>query len=259
MLQLSAGYQTNTSSGNLLKLDIFGKGYDREVIPLFYPVKDLIDLCGDCKGFSGGCPGYAPYFTAIKPSCPWFYVLVVRIDVAWGIQFGGKSQYFQFNYCDRLTAAYLMRITRAVSEATNAFRLVCGGCNSCKSRGCCSVLQGLPCAQPRKRTYSCEATGMDCSELHQMMFGTRLPYWYYETETLPRYMWRYAGFFLPGLEGFDQILMEAITGDRSFSTTLPTVPQKRLVRQVAPTRLLYGDAGMEFEAYEYEKEEEKEE
>lgn len=242
MLDITVGYQTGT--GNSLTLRIFGGPANRDDIPLFYPKEDLIHLCGDCKGHSGGCPPYAPYFEDIKPSCPWFYVLVIQMDMAWAIAYSGDTDYFRFSYADRLTVYYLQRMFKAITELTGCYCLTAGGCSACRL---CVVLEGKPCAYPRRRGYSVEATGVDCSELHRMIFGRRLPYWYYDG-AIPHYMYRYGGFFIETLGKMDEMVVQAITRDKHFTLERKPIPQYRLVKRVAPDHVI--DAGMEYDAYE---------
>lgn len=244
MLKLTVGYQTGT--GNSLTLDIFADCFHRDDVPLFYPKEDLIHLCGDCKGYSGGCPPYAPYFEDIKPSCPWFYVLVVRMDMAWAIAYSGDTDYFRFSYADRLTVYYLQRVSKAFSDLTKSYSLTAGGCSACHP---CVVLDGKPCAHPRRRGYSVEATGVDCSELHRIIFGRRLPYWYYDG-AIPRYMVRYGGFFVNTSTSMEAVMVQAVTQDKHFTLERKPVPQYRLVERVAPEHVV--DAGMKYDAYEKE-------
>lgn len=247
MSKFVVGYRTGTDHD--LSLDIFGELYMREDISLFYPKDDLYLLCGKCGGFSGGCPPYAPYFDQLKPTCPWFYVIVVRMDVAWGIKYSGHSEYLRFSYVDRLTEFYMKRIMNELSKRLKAFGLICGGCRGCNNhKEKCPVIRGGKCSNPRRRTYSVEAVGVDCSELHEMIFGRRLPYWYYDG-ALPRYMVRYGGLFLRDdvASNVDGVIADVIRNDKSYIPFVPAVPQYRLVKRVAPAHVL--DAGLEYDAY----------
>ncbi len=249
MLKTTLGYRT-ISSGNVLSLDLFGQMYHRDQIPLFYPREDLGVLCHHghhCNGLSGGCPPYAPYFDDIKPSCDWFYVVVVRMDVAWAIQYAGSGEYLRFKYVNMLTASYLHRIMSGLSQVRTMFHLGAGGCNGCGSSKNCTVLVNQPCAKPDKRVYSVEATGVDCSELYKMIYGHRLPYWYYDG-ALPRYMVRYGGIFLNDPGDIDLDLLMVAKADKSYIPVVPQHMAKRLVKRTAPAHVI--DAGMEYLAYE---------
>ena len=245
MLDLEVGYKTG--AGTSLSLRVYGQGYKREEIPLFYPKEELISLCGNCKGYSGGCPGYAPYFDDIKPSMPYFYVISVWMDMAWAIKYAGKLDYFRSSYTDRLTQYYILRVVRRIENVIDSFGLMVGGCSACKASNGCSVLLGQPCVNPSRRTYSVEAVGVDCSELHRLMFGVRLPYWYYG-QSLQRYMTRYAGLYVRSLDGLDEVLAVSAAEDQSFALPVEPVPAYRLVTLEAPSHT--SDAGMKYEAYE---------
>lgn len=252
MLMLTVGYKTAT--GNELTLDIHGMAFERDAIPIFYPKEDLPLLCNasgcNCKGFGGSCPPYAPYFPDIKPSSPYFYVVCIQLDLAWALKYAGNLEYFKFSYADQMTHNYIHRVVTSTAARLKGYGLTCGGCRICKTgkdKPGCVVLQGQPCIYPDRRTYSVEATGVDCSTLHEMMFGTRLPYWYYDG-VLPHYMFRYGGVFVKDVDKCDNVLRQAAYDDKSFTPTIQDIPQYRLVehrvRDDNPA-----DAGLEFEGY----------
>lgn len=235
MLTINAGYKT--SSGNELSMTIYGQLYDRTDIPLFQDDQRL-ELCGSCKGVDGGCPGGgAPYFEQLKHNDNQFYVIVVQFDMAWAIQYGGvgkgirQSNYFRSGYADRLTDLYIWRLVKYLEEAADAYGLGCGNCPVCTPKRC-TVMADAKCAYPDRRRYSMEAVGVDCSTLHEELFGERLPYWYYTPE-LPRHMHRYAGLFVS--DDIGELLSVAVRADKSYNGACDvTVPEYELVDLKVP-------------------------
>ena len=203
MIQLDLGYRTG--SGNLMSMTVIGQMIDRNDVTIVSR-EDAKTLCGDCKGFNGGCPSYAPSFDKIKPSMPMFYVVNVFMDMRWSLLYAGgklnqdvstsgariRLNMYRIVYIDRLTDNYTTRVVRQLAPKTDSYPLGLGNCNGCPV---CSVLETGKCSKPDKRMYSMEATGVECSALNEILYGSRLPWWY-RTETLPIYMARYAGVFV---------------------------------------------------------------
>lgn len=214
-VEIDVGYKTGT--GNIMGLTVYGHLMDRRNVPTL-EADQLADLCGNCKGRNGGCHPYAPMFQALKPKLPYFYVMIVRFDMIWAIKYAGKSKvskrcgFFRSSYADRLTDLYLWRIVSRVETKADVRGLGCGNCPRCSARNC-TVLKDECCVFPERRRFSVEATGVDCSRLHEHIFGDWLAYWYYTAES-PIYMYRYAGILSNG--HLDNELIEAIVEDDHY-------------------------------------------
>lgn len=247
MLEIEVGYETG--SGNILGLTIFGQLMSRKDVPLF-PSSILLELCGDCKGVNGGCPeGGAPYFTQLKLSKDLFYVIVVRMDMAWALDYAGvgksiaQSNYFRSGYADRLTDLYSWRLLRRLEDSVaTTYGIGCGNCPRCTPK-VCSVMRGERCLYPDERRFSVEAVGIDCHALHRELFGDSLPWWYYTPE-LPRYMHRYMGLFVPGDIGMS--LDIAVKNDNSYVEPPHTLDYD-LVDLVVPEGAY--DEGVSYQGY----------
>lgn len=235
-IEIEVGYMTGT--GNTMKIAMLGHLMDRRDVPLL-DINLLAELCGDCRGKNGGCYPYAPGFQAIKPALPYFYVLIVRFDMIWAIKYAGKadsgkrSGFFRSSYADRLTDLYLWRILRRVESAEGTYGVGCGNCPGCSTTANCDVLRDECCQFPDRRRFSMEATGVDCSALHQHIFDDWLAYWYYTAES-PQYMYRYAGVFSKG--HLDSELLDAIVVDDHYihANLVPEPPSCPVVTLEAP-------------------------
>jgi len=244
---IEVGYMTSTE--HLMSMTIYGESLDRDNVPTF-PNGWRLDLCGECNGANGGCPvGGAPHYHQLKSSIQGFYVLVVRFDMVWAIKYGGvgkgvrQSNYFRSGYADRLTDWYTWRLLRRLEENASAYSLGCGNCPKCSPKKC-TVMTGAKCLYPDQRRYSVEAVGVDCSSLHNMLFGHRLAYWYYEEE-LPQYMYRYSGLFVED-DVWDYVV-EAVLADASYNDNLPEPHGLQSVECEAPEGVY--DEGMAYQGY----------
>jgi hypothetical protein len=224
---------------------------DREDVPLGNYDRSI---CGDCKGYNGGCVGFAPHFSILKPSHKHLLVLSVEIDMAWAIMYAHdsghpkQSNYFRLTYADRLTEAYLRRILGAIKDKLHGYPLGAGNCSGCGSvvgNKMCGVLIDGKCLHPDKRTFSMEATHIDCSVLCQQLLGRRLAWWYRD-EIIPRYMNRFAGVLLMS----DKIpdLESVYKADKAcVDQSMPLMKEYALFSATAPEGCV--DAGMEYDAY----------
>lgn len=216
MVEIPMTYKTG--SGHLLSMTIFGQLFDRLEIPT-YSTQHAIELCGKCKGVNGGCAIHAKHFSKLRTKVPNFYVVVVRLDMAWPIQYAaiGKSikhsNYMRSGWADRLTMRLMWRLLKRLEKLDdNHFGLGAGNCPRC-SRKKCTLNSDVPapCALPLDRRYSIEATGVDCNALHNVMFGSDLPWWDY-SEAMQHYMWRYGGVY--ATVNLDDELEIAVEGDK---------------------------------------------
>lgn len=192
------GYKT--ASGNTMIMQVSGHMVNRGDMPLV-DIADYKQLCEGCRGLNGGCAQWAPYFEWIKPSAKSFFVVDIKLDMAWAIKYAYrhsdnpiKHNYFRCGYADMITDKYTWSIIKHMEQETGCYALGIGHCHGCRSKKMCTVLQGEKCIAPDKRHYSIEATGVECSELNRMLYGDRLPWWF-KSEALPLYMRRFAGLF----------------------------------------------------------------
>jgi len=224
------GYKTG--SGNAMSLLIEAYRVDRSQIPLLTDYEH-VSFCGDCKGSSGGCPGFAPRFESMKPKCDDFVVVAISIDMIWAIMYAtpkdgwlGRRILKQLMYSDRITESYCKRLLTFLRGANAGFPLGAGNCMGCRPKFC-TVIRGKKCAKPRKRTYSMEAVGVDCDELHIMLYGEPLPWYYKGTSKMMTYMTRYMGLFpKESTIGMADCLEGFVTKDKSYAG-ITEVPEPR--------------------------------
>lgn len=250
-MKIKAGYRTG--SGNTMVLDVTGTLLPRDQIPLI-DQRDYMDLCQGCKGLNGGCSYWAPYFEYIKPSQKKFYVVDVKLDMAWAVKYAYrhsnstiKHNYFRCGYADLLTDHYTWGLIKRMEQETGAYALGIGHCHGCRSKKMCTILQGeKTCISPEKRHYSIEATGVECSALNEQLHGERLPWWFKGPE-LPLYMRRFAGLFVN--HEFDNLLHKLVTSHRSYIPfeQAADLPEYEIAEVLAPADSM--DAGTLFPMY----------
>lgn len=232
MISVTSDVGYETKSGNRMCMRIHGIPLDRQRIPL---IDDGLryNYCQTgkrgCKGQSGACPPYAPYFDILKPSCSSLYVVVLEFDTAWSILYSGWRAknvnssviaFIAWHYADAITACYMRRIGKSLSDYGMLLSLAsCRGCN----KKHCTVMQGGKCRNPRKRTYSLEATGVHCGILHEELFDEVMPWWFHTYAQIPVHMYRYIG-ILCNTNLKDEVL-EVVRGDWSY-IDIENVPTK---------------------------------
>lgn len=248
-IHVEAGYRT--ASGNTMIIEVNGHLMPRDAVPVVY-AEDYVQLCGNCKGLNGGCSLFAPYFDLIKPSMELFYVVDVRIDMAWAIKYAhrhGSSvishNYFRCGYADLLTDRYLYGMIMKMEEKTGCYALGVGHCHGCSKKDC-TVLRDEACAKPKKRHYSIEATGVECSSLNQLLYGSRLPWWFKGT-ALPAEMRRYAGLF--SNENLDYLLLDVIRERKSYIPLDEVSPMPVYDMDLVDAPADSMDAGVRFPMY----------
>lgn len=224
---MRVGYKTG--SGNAMSMMVDGTFVNRSDIPLL-TLYELYSSCGPCRGSSGGCPGFAPLFDAIKRNCDKLFVITLHLDMAWAIQYAPhnrpQSGYFQLNWADRLTVGLLNRIRKRMVVGGAGLGLGAGNCAGCRPKFCV-VRTGGTCPKPTARTFSCEAVGVDVDRLHLMLYGEYLPWRHNGLGTIPTYMSRYAMFFVKHEFDYVGALRRAVWDDRSVVNTA-IVPDKPL-------------------------------
>lgn len=265
MIQIPVTYKTG--SGNLMTFNVTGILLNRNDIPYMEP-DDAKSLCGGCKGYNGGCPTFAPPFNKLKPSHEEFYVICVTIDMSWSTLYAGgklradtsargaksRLNMYRVVYIDRLSEKYVGRILSAMEDSLDGYGLAVGNCASCPGK--CTVIETGKCSKPDKRRYSMEATGIECSSLHNMIFTERLPWWY-RTVELPTYMARYSGVLIE--RGWSESLLDSELGkacisDKSYDDRLAIgtanelIPIFPIIDLTAPEGCY--DEGTKYLAYE---------
>lgn len=223
------GYQTG--SGNRMPLLIHTFGMERGDVPLLTEWEQ-VSLCGDCKGSSGGCPGFAPRFLTYKKSNRQLVVITVSIDFIWSIMYATPNDGWlqnrvlkQLVYADRLTMHYCNRMLKHL-RGEGFPTLGLGNCAGCWPKNC-SVIRGEKCKFPKKRTFSMEAVGIDCDALHERFYNECLLWYYKGTSKIPMYMTRYVGAFVGDkVDEFNDVVHKFVSSDKSY-ISIHDVPEPR--------------------------------
>ncbi len=186
LLDIDVPYRTGTGHDLSMLVRLFE--VPRGNIPLLSDYEHVAS-CGDCKGTSGSCPGFAPEIQDIHKSAPSLYVIVTTLDMAWTMKWASLNNWvYALTWCDRLTTAYVRRMMKSFAGHTTFGAGSCAG--KCKP---CAVLNGNKCVEPDKRQHSMEAVGIDCDRLHHMIYDEYLPWCHKGIPAVPSYMSRYTG------------------------------------------------------------------
>lgn len=187
------GYKTG--SGNQFIMNAIIATLPRAEVPVF-ELPMVGELCGNCKGWNGGCPGCSPYFPMLKKNLPYATVLLLSIDMAWPTLYsrGGRNavsaNLFRMGYADRLTDKFMWRVLKKVHTHKDSYTLGCGHCPVCPKKKC-GPINFEKCHRPLDRRYSVEATGVNCDALVYSLVGKHLQWWF-KNELLPQEMTRVA-------------------------------------------------------------------
>jgi len=211
------GYRTGSGNEMLLLVKVYL--LDRRDVPLLTEYEH-VSFCGECRGSNGGCPGFAPRFEWLRPECEEFIVVTISIDMIWPIMYAtprdgwiGRRVLKQLVYADRLTECYGRRMSQAIQN--NGYVLGMGNCSGCRPSRC-TTIRGKKCRLPKKRTFSMEAVGVDCDELHKVFYGEHLPWYYRGTSKIPSYMTRYIGIFPKHVQDAVYCVRDFCGSDKSY-------------------------------------------
>lgn len=233
--QQDTGYRTGT--GNYLELTVSGYAMPKEYIPLM-TVQESVAACGPCKGSSGGCPGFSPRFNWLTGNCNDIFLITVSFDMAWTWKYNKSNRFDVINklsYADRLTENYTRRLVTHMNAANAGMYLGLGNCFGCRPK-LCTVIKGLTCTKWDKRSFSCEATGVDCDALHIMLYGEPLPWYYKGTNQLQTYMTRYSLFFVRKDINYSNLLHDAVISDKSYEEPGQEAPPQLSVSSIKVPR-----------------------
>ena len=216
-------------SGELPLLTLDCHVMSRQNIPLLE--KKYVDsLCATCPGLTGGCSPFAPRFDKLYPSYPNFVLFVLSIDFAYGFLCMDSPCGIQYKTpgpgIRRLNITTIGAINQMMKSVPR--RLHAGNCKSCK-KDYCTVLKGKVCCKPDRRTFSMEATNVDCDSLNKRLYNSSLS-WYLKgvrneegQKLFPKLTRRYFGFFA----GVDKK-----EDKKTIQTILTTFEAHQLAKQV---------------------------
>jgi hypothetical protein len=233
----TVGYRTST--GNDMMMVVDGHLMDRADVPVMTPYEAFAS-CRDCRGSSGGCPGFAPWFSHMYPNLGQVYVVVVHYDMRWAKKYahpGVKAKFNQLSYADLITEKLARRLMNHIGAATGSRRMLgIGNCYGCHPQDC-TVLRGQPCVKPGKRTFSCEAAGVDCDMLHHNLYGEYLPWVYHQDiDGVQTYMSRYSLVFADRGADYHALLGNAI-GDDPYTIPADLVDKPWVLMDVSDAYL----------------------
>jgi hypothetical protein len=209
-----------TGSGNALELHVSWCYLARSEVPLVTDW-ERVAFCGNCKGSKGGCPGFSPKFVQVKPKSDNVFIIATHMDMRWAVKHSRPKPtptvMYPLTYADRLTLFFTGNLAQSVAKNSGSYALSLGSCRGCYGKNRCTVIMGEECANPTKRTYSIESTGVDADELHMMLQGEFLPWYYLGTNQMQTYMSRYALVFCDNRADYVALLKAAILNYSSYA------------------------------------------
>lgn len=182
------------------KFDFVIQGYmlDSENIPVMGDLERMV-ACSTCSGYRGTCSIFAPYINLISKNKKLF-LLTITLDY-WYI-----IRAVTLNFTRKMTIITGILMADKLSESVartylsyfhskfSGMKLTLGNCPAgCKP---CTVIDKKPCSNPKARTFSLEATGINCEQLHRNNYKSILPWFYKGTGILPQYISRYCGILI---------------------------------------------------------------
>jgi hypothetical protein len=105
-----------------------------------------------------------------------------------------------------------------------------------------------------------EATGVDCDELHRMLYGNWLPWAYWGIKKLPTYITRYVGILTNDPAETVHILHETMLKDKSYfdyDEWLGYPTQFEAEKMVVPSGVHKGEEMWSYDVMKYGRKKEK--
>jgi len=141
-------------------------------------------------GRNGGCPPLAPNFTALSAKHDSALVFYIKLNTQ---DYPPKSltgkHYVRWNFTETFMPRIMRSLLIAVVDEIGGVMLSCGHCIGCRK---CGWKNGTnSCLNPKQRTFSLEATGIDVEKL--MRENTDLPVlWWNQNNSqyIPQYQLR---------------------------------------------------------------------
>jgi predicted metal-binding protein len=132
------------------------------------------ELCRvGCKNYAQKycCPPHAPGFNEVAGNCQWLGVVFLSCDLG---QITSKNQYHRIRVANVIMKSRLESFLRRIRSEYKLSVLGSGACRACKE---CGARKEIGCKKPLQKLMSLEATGVNCQQLVQDVFGVKME-WY---------------------------------------------------------------------------------
>lgn len=130
-------------------------------------------------GHSGGCPPFAPKFNSFAHESSQYLLIIAKFDSKHKTEKvkASKNRAIHWKFQDVILAHFMDKLGRQISSSNqDVIFLATGYCMGCPGKKCAYKLK-QPCRNPKRRTFSMEATGINVvktvwNNLHERF------YWY---------------------------------------------------------------------------------
>jgi predicted metal-binding protein len=162
--------------------------YPLEIGTLFCQVGDLTyefdkirNACKQCSnyGHGGGCPPRAPDLKSFTSTEDLVWVICCRFwsDFKTKKVANSRNPAIHWKFQDAILARFLANIGYAVCSRIESKFLSTGYCMGCPGKKCNFKVGKNYCRNPKKRTFSMEATGINVVDTVSKLFGFEM-HWY---------------------------------------------------------------------------------
>ena len=169
----------STASGNKYPIEINWKVISYSDI--VYDPQKVMQLCKTgCRNYgkSGGCPPYAPRFENAEHDGRQYLLFIGKFYSKYKTAKvkSCKNRAIHWKFQDVILARFLDKMGRILTSLLNGNFWNTGYCMGCPGKKC-SFKFNEPCRNPKKRTFSMEATGINVVETVKLCLGEKF-YWY---------------------------------------------------------------------------------
>jgi len=212
MLKFSMKFFYKTINGNVYPLELFVK--DAMVDALIYEPETVKEMCRTgCSNFgrSGGCPPRAPSLEELYSSNQRAWIIICRFDSLYKPDKvkNSNNSAIHWKFQDGILARVLNKLGHALTEVNGGSFLATGYCMGCPGKKCAFKLGLEECRNPKRRTFSMEATGINVVKTVKDSFGFDL-HWYKKGKTDIPYMMKCMVFFPEQNKGEIDSVLEII-------------------------------------------------
>ena len=186
-----------TANGNKYPLEFYAKRISTK--DLTYQPEIIRNLCKTgCSNYgrAGGCPPRSPLLEKIidfQSEC-WLIASIFwskykpeKVNIS-------NNSAIHWKFQDGILARVLNNIGHDLIDTSGGFFLATGYCMGCPGKKCNFKLGNNHCRNPKKRTYSLEATGINVVETVKKQLGFDM-YWYKPGKTDIPYMLKCIAWF----------------------------------------------------------------
>jgi predicted metal-binding protein len=205
-------YDYRTNSGKIYPLEIGIKFIESKEIIHDYSL--ITNLCRtECKNFNfaGGCPPRAPKFEDIQSEYKYSVLMYAKLYSSYKSVKVKQSNRYYIHYRSQDIILHNCLTKQGYTVMRNftsneAIFLNNGYCMGCGSKRCAFKSGENICKQPKRRTFSLEATGINVAETLKSTFGIELQWYNKENYQHVEYMIKVVGFFCKSSEQQAQVI-----------------------------------------------------